>query len=31
LGQIAVGSEADIPVLRLDNGMFGYAGVIGGK
>ena len=31
LGQIAVGAEADIAVLRLDKGKFGYADAIGGK
>jgi dihydroorotase len=31
LGQIAVGSEADIAVLRLDKGKFGYSDVAGGK
>ena len=31
LGQIAVGSEADIAVLRLDKGKFSYADVIGGR
>lgn len=31
LGQIAVGSVADIAVLRLDHGHFGYADLAGGK
>ena len=31
LGQIAVGSIADIAVLRLDHGQFGYADLAGGK
>ena len=31
LGQIAVGSVADIAVLRLDHGTFGYADLAGGK
>ncbi|HEX2917397.1 MAG TPA: amidohydrolase/deacetylase family metallohydrolase [Edaphobacter sp.] len=31
LGQIAVGSIADIAVLRLDHGHFGYADLAGGK
>jgi dihydroorotase len=31
LGQIAVGAEADIAVLRLDRGRFGYVDVKGGK
>ena len=30
LGQIAVGSEADIAVFRLDKGKFGFADVVGG-
>ncbi|MBS1822869.1 MAG: amidohydrolase/deacetylase family metallohydrolase [Acidobacteria bacterium] len=31
LGQIAVGSTADIAVLRVDHGSFGYADLAGGK
>ncbi|QNI36918.1 amidohydrolase/deacetylase family metallohydrolase [Edaphobacter albus] len=31
LGQIAVGSVADIAVLRVDHGHFGYADLAGGK
>jgi len=31
LGQIAVGSIADIAVLRIDHGHFGYADLAGGK
>jgi dihydroorotase len=31
LGQIAVGSVADIAVLRVDHGNFGYADLAGGK
>jgi dihydroorotase len=31
LGQIAVGSIADIAVFRLDHGNFGYADLAGGK
>ncbi|HTH53830.1 MAG TPA: amidohydrolase/deacetylase family metallohydrolase [Edaphobacter sp.] len=31
LGQIAVGSIADIAVLRVDHGNFGYADLAGGK
>jgi dihydroorotase len=31
LGQIAVGSVADIAVLRVDHGQFGYADLAGGK
>lgn len=31
LGQIAVGSEADIAVFRLEKGTFGFADVIGGR
>jgi dihydroorotase len=31
LGQIAVGSVADIAVLRVDHGQFGYADLVGGK
>jgi dihydroorotase len=31
LGQIAVGSIADIAVLRVDHGKFGYADLAGGK
>lgn len=31
LGQIAVGSIADIAVLRIDHGQFGYADLAGGK
>ncbi len=31
LGQIAVGSVADIAVLRLEHGKFGYADLAGGK
>jgi len=31
LGQIAVGSVADIAVLRVDHGRFGYADLAGGK
>jgi dihydroorotase len=31
LGQIAVGSVADIAVLRVDQGHFGYADLVGGK
>jgi dihydroorotase len=31
LGQIAVGSVADIAVLRVDHGKFGYADLAGGK
>ncbi|MBS1798599.1 MAG: amidohydrolase/deacetylase family metallohydrolase [Acidobacteria bacterium] len=31
LGQIAVGSVADIAVLRVDRGSFGYADLAGGK
>jgi dihydroorotase len=31
LGQIAVGSVADIAVFRLDHGNFGYADLAGGK
>jgi dihydroorotase len=31
LGQIAVGAEADIAVLRLDKGNFGFADVVGGR
>jgi dihydroorotase len=31
LGQIAVGSVADIAVLRVDRGNFGYADLAGGK
>lgn len=31
LGQIAVGSEADIAVFRLDKGTFGFADVVGGR
>jgi dihydroorotase len=31
LGQIAVGSVADIAVLRLDHGNFGFADLAGGK
>lgn len=31
LGQIAVGSIADIAVLRVDHGHFGYADLAGGK
>ncbi len=31
LGQIAVGSEADVAVLRVDHGDFGYVDVRGGR
>ena len=31
LGQIAIGSIADIAVLRVDHGSFGYADLAGGK
>lgn len=31
LGQIAIGSVADIAVLRIDHGDFGYADLAGGK
>jgi dihydroorotase len=31
LGQLAVGSVADIAVLRVDHGRFGYADLAGGK
>ena len=31
LGQIAVGAEADVAVLALDKGTFGYADAVGGK
>ncbi|MBK9167162.1 MAG: amidohydrolase/deacetylase family metallohydrolase [Bryobacterales bacterium] len=31
LGQIAVGAEADIAVLRVDAGRFGFADVVGGR
>ena len=31
LGQIAIGSVADIAVLRVDHGHFGYADLAGGK
>jgi dihydroorotase len=31
LGQIAVGSVADIAVLRVERGNFGYADLVGGK
>jgi dihydroorotase len=31
LGQIAVGSVADIAVLRVDQGTFGFADLVGGK
>jgi dihydroorotase len=31
LGQIAVGAEADIAVLHLENGRFGFADVAGGR
>lgn len=31
LGQIAVGSTADIAILRIDHGNFGYADLAGGK
>ncbi|WP_260704423.1 amidohydrolase/deacetylase family metallohydrolase [Edaphobacter flagellatus] len=31
LGQIAVGSVADIAVLRVDHGQFGYSDLAGGK
>jgi dihydroorotase len=31
LGQIAAGSAADIAVLRVDHGHFGYADLAGGK
>jgi dihydroorotase len=31
LGQIGVGSEADIAVFRLDKGKFGFADVVGGR
>ena len=31
LGQIALGSVADIAVLRVDHGHFGYADLAGGK
>jgi dihydroorotase len=31
LGQIAVGAEADVAVLRLDNGQFGFVDVRGGR
>ncbi len=31
IGQIAVGSVADIAVLRIDHGQFGYADLAGGK
>ncbi|HEY8997154.1 MAG TPA: amidohydrolase/deacetylase family metallohydrolase [Edaphobacter sp.] len=31
LGQIAIGSVADVAVLRLDHGHFGYADLAGGK
>jgi dihydroorotase len=31
LGQIAVGSIADIVVLRVDHGTFGFADLAGGK
>jgi dihydroorotase len=31
LGQIAVGSVADIAVLRVDHGQFGYADLVGGQ
>jgi dihydroorotase len=31
LGQIGVGAEADIAVLRLENGRFGFADVAGGR
>ena len=31
LGQIAVGSVADVAVLRVDHGHFGYADLAGGK
>ncbi len=31
LGQIAVGAEADIAVLRVDSGEFGYVDVLGGR
>lgn len=31
LGQIGVGAEADIALLRLEKGKFGYADVVGGQ
>jgi dihydroorotase len=31
LGQISVGSVADIAVLRVEHGVFGYADLVGGK
>ena len=31
LGQIAVGAEADVAVLRLENGQFGFVDVRGGR
>lgn len=31
LGQIAVGAEADVALLRLEKGKFGYADVAGGR
>jgi dihydroorotase len=31
LGQLAVGSVADIAVLRVDQGTFGFADLVGGK